>query len=74
MYDVPEHFPMGVTSKGEGPADDPEVHHYVCWCGKDCYWQRAFAEVWRRSRIDADLTDADRYNPYAPGNIVGGAQ
>lgn len=28
------------------------------------------AEVWRRCRKDAGLTDHDDYNPYVPGNIM----
>lgn len=74
MYDVPEHFPMGVTAKGQGPTDDADLHHYACWCGQQCVWQRAFADVWRITRRNAKLTDADRYNPYVPGNIMGGVQ
>lgn len=28
---MPEHLPMGVTEAGQGPTDDEDAHHYVCW-------------------------------------------
>lgn len=33
MYDIPEHFPIEVNSKGQGPADHNEAVLTVCWCG-----------------------------------------
>lgn len=35
MFDLPNHFPMGVNAKGEGPVmkDEPEYDHEECWCG-----------------------------------------
>jgi hypothetical protein len=70
MYDVPEHFPMGVTADGRGPTDPDPPHHYACWCGQQCVWMRAFADVWRITRINANLTPRDDFNPYVPGNIT----
>jgi len=32
--ELPEHYPIGVTIEGYGPADDtPEWHHDMCICG-----------------------------------------
>lgn len=44
MYDVPEHFPIGVTADGVGPVDehDEDYDHTTCWCSnEDC-------ELWRQ--------------------------
>lgn len=29
---MPVHLPMGVNDAGEGPENDSNAHHYVCWC------------------------------------------
>jgi hypothetical protein len=34
MYDVPEHFPIGVNSDGNGPYDGIDAR-IVCWCGTE---------------------------------------
>lgn len=37
MFDLPEHFKMGLTVDGQGPARDEDLDHYGCWCGDpDC--------------------------------------
>ena len=35
MYDLPEHFKLGVTKDGRGPAtpSEPDFAGYACWCG-----------------------------------------
>lgn len=36
MYDVPEHFPIGVNAQGQGPVMEwePDWVAEVCWCGR----------------------------------------
>ena len=31
---MPLHLPMGVTADGQGPTNDSEAHHFVCWCSR----------------------------------------
>lgn len=39
---LPIHFPMGVNAKGQGPVNDSDAHHWVCWCNDDrCMWNQA---------------------------------
>jgi hypothetical protein len=35
MFDLPEHYKMGVNAKGQGPVmwDEPDYDHDECWCG-----------------------------------------
>lgn len=34
---APIHLPFGVNKRGQGPENDIDAHHYVCWCGdKTC--------------------------------------
>lgn len=33
MYDIPEHFPLPVNSRGQGPEEDlSKIVSWVCWC------------------------------------------
>jgi hypothetical protein len=34
MFELPEHFLIGVNINGDGPIDenDPEFDHMTCWC------------------------------------------
>lgn len=52
MFDVPEHFPVGVNSAGEGPVDesDPEFAVYSCSCG-----------TWDCPEIDCPACDGEGY-------------
>lgn len=36
MYDLPDHFRMGVNADGQGPVmeNDPDFDHHICWCGE----------------------------------------
>lgn len=38
MYDLPEHCPVLVNERGEGPADEVDAVAEVCWCeqGRHC--------------------------------------
>jgi hypothetical protein len=55
MYDTPEHLPIGVNAAGHGPVleDDPEYDRTICWCGLDCYWNKALAKARDEGRMDA---------------------
>lgn len=33
MFDIPEHMIIPVDEDGNGPVDEAEAHHWVCWCG-----------------------------------------
>jgi hypothetical protein len=33
MWDLPEHFPIGVDSGGNGPAEGDDIDRTVCCCG-----------------------------------------
>lgn len=37
MWELPEHFPIGVDAEGLGPVspDEEEFDRYLCWCGDD---------------------------------------
>lgn len=49
--DLPAHLPMGVDSQGRGPADQRDIHHYVCWCADPaCSLTLALAQA-RRSAV-----------------------
>lgn len=44
MFEIPEHFPIDVNEKGEGPETDPDkVVAVVCWCGNK--WCRKYPPV-----------------------------
>lgn len=32
MWDLPDHFQMGMDADGHGPVDDVDADHFVCWC------------------------------------------
>lgn len=32
---LPVHFVLPVNENGQGPTDDHDTHHYVCWCGNE---------------------------------------
>lgn len=48
---LPIHLPMPVNRMGQGPVDfdSPDIHHWVCWCGQDCSWNKAFTDGYRRA-------------------------
>jgi hypothetical protein len=35
MFDLPEHFQIGLTINGDGPveAEHPDFARWGCWCG-----------------------------------------
>lgn len=33
MFDLPEHYPIGLTRDNQGPAYGKELDHMGCWCG-----------------------------------------
>ena len=37
MFDLPEHFPIGVNKESQGPVmeNEPDFDRIVCWCGDD---------------------------------------
>lgn len=48
---MPVHLPMGVTRGGQGPTNDSEAHHWVCWCGDvECPLTLALGHAWRAGR------------------------
>lgn len=48
---MPQHLPMGVTERGEGPENDSAAHHYVCWCGDtECPLTLALGHAWASGR------------------------
>jgi hypothetical protein len=49
---MPLHLPMGVTVEEEGPANDADAHHWICWCGNgDCPLTLALGHAWRSGRF-----------------------
>jgi len=48
---MPAHLPMGVNRVGQGPDNDSEAHHYVCWCGDpECPLTLALGHAWKAGR------------------------
>jgi hypothetical protein len=37
MFDLPEHFPIGVDKNGNGPIleDESQFDHIECWCSNN---------------------------------------
>ena len=50
---MPKHLPMGVTAEGQGPTNDAEAHHFVCWCGlSDCPLTKALAQAHQQAAVE----------------------
>lgn len=77
---LPKHLPMGVTQRNEGPENDSEAHHYVCWCGDECCpLARGLQLAWEagrrstRSELGARLAGQRREStPRRPSCVVEG--
>lgn len=69
LYDesrLPTHLPMGLTSDGQGPADEPDIAFYACWCSNpDCAWSKAFEEARRLGANEGRKQVKDAVELYA---------
>lgn len=60
---LPTHLPMGVTREGQGPTDDSEADHYICWCGEPCVLAEALRKAWDAGR--RSLTPEEHFDMMA---------